>query len=620
MGKQKTTKEVLLANKKMGVFPVAMSLLASFISAISLLGYPAEIYAFGTMLFWYAFMYFIAYPLAAYLFIPVFFNLELTSGYKYLELRFDNKVRLIASFTFCLQILLYMAVVLYAPALALSSVTELSMVASILVTGILATFYTTIGGAKAVIYTNTVQMIFILIGLLAVVIGGCIFHGGIENVWKIAYEGDRIHFDDFRIDPTVRHSAFSLVIGGTFTLLTLFAANQMSIQRYISMKTLRQAQIALLLNVPFNIVSIVLYTLAGLILYSTYAGCDPVKTGKITKNDQLLPYFVMDKLGVVFGLPGLFVSALYGAGLSTLSGGFNAVSAVVLEDFVKPAYHWKSARQLNDRTAATISKILAFVMGAFTIGMAFLFTLLKSTVLQIALSIFGMVGGPLLGAFILGMFFPWANKYGALCGQLVSLFFTFWIELGAIANKIAPVPLSVETSCNSSTTLFDGNNLTVRVSDTDRFGRVMPANADSISSGLTALYSISYQYYSLIEVIILVTVGMAVSALTGFSDPKKIDPKLLIPVYRKLLCCCPKSFRDTAKCGVNFAGVKPIDTSAALINPEDSQPEIALKRIEKETAEGLLDENGEDDVKNKRSLEEEEAATFLPSGDRQQFY
>ena len=116
------TSELLMANKSMGTFPMTLSLVASFMSAITLLGTPAEMYVSGTQ---YVFLV-LAYPFVmaatVYIFLPVYDKISITTSYEYLELRFHKSVRLLASACFTLQMVLYMAIVVYAPALALSQV------------------------------------------------------------------------------------------------------------------------------------------------------------------------------------------------------------------------------------------------------------------------------------------------------------------------------------------------------------------------------------------------------------------------------------------------------------------------------------------------------------------
>jgi len=143
-GRQQTTKEYLLADRNMSVLPVGFSLMASFMSAVTLLGVSSENYIFGTQFVVINISYIIGTPVAAFFYLPVFFNLQCTSAYQYLELRFSRCVRLVASATFMLQMILYMAIVLYAPALALSAVTGLAKWTSILSVGIVCTFYCTI--------------------------------------------------------------------------------------------------------------------------------------------------------------------------------------------------------------------------------------------------------------------------------------------------------------------------------------------------------------------------------------------------------------------------------------------------------------------------------------------
>ena len=115
----------------------------------------------------------------------------------------------------------------------------------------------------------------------------------------------------------------------------------------------------------------------------------------------------MDLLGNYPGVPGLFVACVYSAALSTVSSGLNSLAAVCLKDFIQPLY---ANEQLSDRRATNISKLLACIFGILTVGLAFLCQFVGATVLQISLSIFGLLGGPLLGVISLGMFCRFANS------------------------------------------------------------------------------------------------------------------------------------------------------------------------------------------------------------------
>ena len=116
------TAELLMASKSMGTFPMTLSLVASFMSAITLLGTPAEMYVSGTQYLWLVVSYPFVMSATVFIFLPVYDKIDITTSYEYLELRFHKSVRILASACFTLQMVLYMAIVVYAPALALSQV------------------------------------------------------------------------------------------------------------------------------------------------------------------------------------------------------------------------------------------------------------------------------------------------------------------------------------------------------------------------------------------------------------------------------------------------------------------------------------------------------------------
>jgi solute carrier family 5 (sodium-coupled monocarboxylate transporter), member 8/12 len=179
----------------MSILPVAVSLMASFMSAITLLGVSAENYYYGMQFVVINLSYGIATPIASNLFLPVFFGLQKTSTYEYLELRFGPRIRMLASLTYTLQMVLYNGIVLFAPAIVLEAVTGLDRLISILVVGLACTFYSTLGGMKAVLFTDLLQSMLMFGAVFSIVIFSSFQLGGFEVIFQKAKEGGRLAFD-----------------------------------------------------------------------------------------------------------------------------------------------------------------------------------------------------------------------------------------------------------------------------------------------------------------------------------------------------------------------------------------------------------------------------------------
>lgn len=195
-GKQKTNAEYFLADRNTPVFTVAVSLMASFMSAITLMGVSMENYQYGAIFVVINLGYGIVTPVAAYLYLPVFWNLQTTSAYEYLEMRFGQSTRLAASISYSLQMTLYMGIVLFAPALALKALTGIEQWAAILMIGVVCTFYSTIGGMKAVLITDLFQSALMFVAIYCVIIGAMWRAGGVAPIWQRALEGGRLYFDE----------------------------------------------------------------------------------------------------------------------------------------------------------------------------------------------------------------------------------------------------------------------------------------------------------------------------------------------------------------------------------------------------------------------------------------
>ncbi|VDM31532.1 unnamed protein product [Hydatigera taeniaeformis] len=407
--------EMFLANRQLSLLPIVGSTLASFMSAVALMGNNSEFYLFGIEFLNLIFAYIISFPIAAEVYAPVLYKLNLASGHEYLELRFCRVLRWLVTVAFCFQMVVYIAVVLYAPALALSRVTGLPVSASILTTGILGTLYTAMGGMKAVVWTDVLQSVVMFVGLILLMVFGCQQVGGIDKVWRIAKKGERLNIFDINPDPFVRHSTWTLSIGGAGMVMSIFATNQTQVQRYLACKDLKTAKRAIHLQLPINAVLLSLQGIIGLIAYAVFATCDPRLSGEISEYDQLFPHLVMRLFGGIPTLRGLFLSTLFAAALSTLSSGVNGIACVLVEDVLMDVYLtcFKSS-SLHQKTFILIARCIAIAFGLLIIGLAFLLQAVPAGVLHIAFSIFGAIGGPILTIFTLGMICPFVNKWVSL--------------------------------------------------------------------------------------------------------------------------------------------------------------------------------------------------------------
>ncbi|XP_016064981.1 PREDICTED: sodium-dependent multivitamin transporter isoform X4 [Miniopterus natalensis] len=463
-----TIGELQMADRKMGCLPVALSLLATFQSAVAILGVPSEIYRFGTQYWFLGCSYVLGLLIPAHIFIPTFYRLHLTSAYEYLELRFNKTVRICGTVTFIFQMVIYMGVVLYAPSLALNAVTGFDIWLSVLTLGIVCTFYTALGGLKAVIWTDVFQTLVMFLGQLAVIIVGSSKVGGLGHVWDVASQHGLISGIELDPDPFVRHTFWTLAFGGIFMMLSLYGVNQAQVQRYLSSRTEKAAILSCYAVFPCQQVVLCMGCLIGLVMFAYYKEYPMSTQQSQAAPDQFALYFVMDLLKGLPGLPGLFVACLFSGSLSTISSAFNSLATVTMEDLIRPWFP-----EFSEVRATMLSRILAFGYGLLCLGMAYISSQM-GPVLQAALSIFGMVGGPLLGLFCLGMFFPCANPPGAIVGLLAGLLMAFWIGIGSIVTKMgsgmAPSPFNgsslslpsnlsdvAMTTLMPSTTLSRGN-------------------------------------------------------------------------------------------------------------------------------------------------------------------
>ncbi|XP_033759613.1 uncharacterized protein LOC117341863 [Pecten maximus] len=605
-GRQKTTSEFLVGNRRMKVLPVAISLMVSFESSIMMLGVPAEVYEYGIQYVLQLISFLIATSLAIHILVPLLHPLKITSAYEYLELRFKSRaVRLTGTVLGITSYTCYIGIVLFGPGVALEAVTGFPQWVSIVIIAAAAILYTSIGGLKAVIWTDVFQAVVMYTGMAAILIKGSIDAGGVKETWRIANENGRINLFNFDPDPTVRHTFWNLLVG---TLIRGFGFmfNQSTIQRISATATVKDAKKMLFITAPAFTITLTCAAIEGIVVYAYYhtRGCDPLKSKQISNPNQLIPFMVMDIFHSLPGMPGLFIASLFSASLSTLSSGLSSMSALLYTDIIKP--HTKPMSQFK---ATVIAKLAVVFFGALAVCVAFLISYVGGNLVQITGTLLAAFSGPLAGLFLLGCFVPFANAKGAILSALLSIGLTAWIAAGQFLTKVsrrwkklpsAPIDqcfvnvngtLDVFSNYTTSPTAYDAT-WSYDVTTSGGISEIPPAE------GIAKLYTISYMWLGVIGILTVIIFGAIFSLMTGPVKPEDANPMYLVSFADKLMCYLPLSIRKRLRYGIDYEQAEKFHVEV------DKLDEFVLK-TEKEGMEVTYDEHllsrlsgsGSDDIK-----------------------
>ncbi|XP_060592895.1 sodium-coupled monocarboxylate transporter 2-like [Ruditapes philippinarum] len=536
--KHNTTENYFLGDRKLSSLPVGLSFVVSFQSSILILGFPAEAYAYGLQYAMQCVGVICGYLLAALIVVPIFHPLKVTSVYEYYFLRYKtNSVRYVAVTLGVIHYTFYMGIVMYGTALALESVAKLPMWSSILIFSTSSIIYTSIGGFKAVIWTDVFQSLVMLVGILAVLIKTTTSAGGMSNV--LIFSKARLNFFNFDPDPTLRHTFWTLVIGAPSQFLHL-AITQAGIQRINSTPSIGTARKIFYIAAPIYSLTWILVMIQGLGIFAYFSnkGCDPLASGQVENLNQIIPFTILELFHDYPGLPGLFIAALAAASLSTISSGLSSLSAVTYEDFIKVFL-----KGISDEKGANISKAVVVIYGLISVGFAFLLSNVEGPLGQIMASFMGAITGPELGLFLTSVFFRRARAKAVNVSTFIGICLVLWMIIGqnfsASIPKTPYLPLGPTDQCPISETynisnVFDYLNQTfVNISTT--ISNVTPSlnqtasTAHTARTGLETFYSISYMYFHLIGCILVIFLSVIISLFTQPEFPEPVSDKTVLP-------------------------------------------------------------------------------------------
>jgi SSS family transporter len=406
-GQQKSLKEFFLADRNIPWWAAAFSGIATIVSAISYLGAPGQAFRADLTFLQYRLVVPIVLVVICVVFIPFFHRLELFTAYEYLERRFDLKTRLFASVLFLLFKCAYLGIGIYAPALVIAGMTDIPFSVLVIASGLITTIYTMMGGMRAVIWTDAIQLVVLVIGLFvtAWVIGDRI-DGGWGTVMTVASDAGKLRFFDLSFSLENELTLWASLLGGMVLLLNQYGVDQAEIQRFLTTSSVRKSQAAVASAMIFaSVIGFGLF-LIGIGLFVFYQQF-PDRGGFSVPPDRVFPKFIAEELPV--GLKGLLLAGVFSAGMSTVSSVLHSLSTVTLADFF--------VRRGKTPTVAA-ARIATIGFGVLCTAIALVADRFGN-LLVVSTTVNNLFGGPLVGVFLLGLLTRRANGTGTCIGAVV---------------------------------------------------------------------------------------------------------------------------------------------------------------------------------------------------------
>lgn len=462
-----TTRHYLLGGKEMPWYAMALSIMATQASAVTFISTTGQAYVDGMRFVQFYFGLPIAMILIAETAVPIFHRSGVYTAYEYLEKRFDVKTRLLVSLIFLVSRGLAVGVTLSAPAIVLSVILGISDTWTVMIMGAVITLFAAFGGIKAITWTDTQQMVIMIIGIATACL--CAIWQTPVDFWdqlRIAGAAGRLNPVTFNFDWNDRFNFWSGLFGGTFLALAYFGCDQSQVQRYLTGKSIAQSRLSLLFNAVAKIPMQFGILFTGAMVYvffiftqppanfrsgavagesaddrayvqmfqerkmaasgvtsgqvapeqfkSSQAEFDRVRLAAPGGNDTnyVFLYFVTHYLPI--GVAGLALAVVFGAALTTSSGELNSLATVSVIDIYKRYINANA----TDAQYLRVSRLGTVFWGIYAIASAQYAKTLGSLI-EVVNMLGSLFYGGLLGVFILAFYFPSVRGTAAFVGVLV---------------------------------------------------------------------------------------------------------------------------------------------------------------------------------------------------------
>lgn len=414
-GKQKSVKDYFIGSKEVPWWVISFSIVSAETSTLTFISIPGLAYLTNLNFLQLTFGYLIGRIIVAVYFLPAYFKGDLTTAYSYLQGRFGNKTRSFASIVFLFTRTASDGVRLFATAIPLYLLLDISPIVAIAIIAFVALLYTYTGGLKGVIWVDAVQM-FIYVGgaILAGIILINNLHGNLGEIFSSPEISKKLSvfnlgfdkgFTGFFAQP---YTVISGLIGGAFLSMASHGTDQLIVQRLLAAKSLADSKKAIITTGIVVIFQFSLFLILGVLLYSYYGPMN-------IRSDEIFPKFIIEV--IPSGIKGIIIAGLFAAALSTLAGSITSLSSSTMMDLYLPF-----KKVLNEKKDLIISKTLTIFWSGMLILSAYFFMESPKAVVELALSIASFTYGGLLGTFLLGLLNKRAKQEDALAGFTSGIF------------------------------------------------------------------------------------------------------------------------------------------------------------------------------------------------------
>ena len=417
-GRQRDASDYFLGHRGLPWWALMLSIVATETSALTVISFPGI--AARTNLTWLQvpFGYLAGRIGVAAFLLPGYFDGTQDTAYQRLERRFGTGARRAASGLFLVTRALADSVRVFATAIPLAIIMQWNLTTGILAIGIVTVIYTWVGGLRAVVWVDVIQLGVYLLGGIATLVVATHLAGGV-GAFARAWDAGKLVALDFTPSFTILYTFWGGLVGGALIAGASHGTDHLIVQRLLAARELKDAQRALIGSGVFVILQIGLFLLVGTSLW--LAGADDLKM----RGDAIYPTFVVTRLPP--GLAGLVVAGILAAAMSSHASAVNSLASASTHDFYAPI-----TRRQDPTHLLWVGRWLTLFWTAVLVAGAMAFRDQNTPVVQLALSITSLTWGSLLGTYVLGGLWRRARERDVIIAMVAGVLIMTPIVLGAV--------------------------------------------------------------------------------------------------------------------------------------------------------------------------------------------